>query len=164
MSDTLHLYAGGSNFVSEEGSVGLLCELAPDSPCLKRATTIYTPDELFGGADDSLKLAYPLVSKLLASAPIIEGLPILRIFEEDLLEQVSYILRTSHLDKWIASHGFSTCRFFSYSPWLDRLRQARQFSGTTYEIQAEIPMAQSSQAGRAFRRLWSSRTTPSEFL
>jgi hypothetical protein len=101
---------------------------------------------------------------LLASAPSIEGLSPFNIFEEDLLEQGSYIVQAFHLDRWISSHGFSTCRFISYSPWLDRLRQVRSVSGSTYALVADIPLIQTSRGSRVIRKLWKSRPTPSEFF
>ncbi len=164
MSKSLYLYAGDSDSTNATGIVGLLCEFAPDSPWLQGAERCYWPDEILGSADAALAVAYSLVSKLLQSAPVTEGLPLLSIFEEPLLEQVSYIVQAFHLDRWISSHGFSSCRFVSYSPWLDRLRQTRTVSGSSYVILADVPLLHTNLYGRAIRRLWSSRPAPSEFF
>jgi hypothetical protein len=164
MSKTLHLYASGSDLANVVGTVGLLCELAPDSPWLQNAERSYGPDEILGSADAALAVAYPVVCKLLQSAPSIEGLPILSILEETLLEQVSYIVQTFHLDRWISSGGFSICRFASYSPWLERLRQVKAFSASTYAIIGDVPLLQANRGARAMRKLWSSRPTLGEFF
>lgn len=164
MSRTLHLYAADSDLADAKGCVGLLCEFAPDSPLLRDVEESYSADEMLGSADEALKVAYVLVSKLLQSAPSIDGLPPLSIFEETLLEQVSCIVQAFHLDRWISSQRFSTCHFASYSPWLERLSEARAFSGSAYSLSAELPLLQRSRAVRAIGRLWRSRPTPSEFF
>jgi len=164
MSKTLHLYASDSDLANATGTVGLLCELASDSPWLQKAEHCYGPDEILGSADAALAVAYSLVWKLLQNTPSIEGLPILNILEETLLEQVSYIVQAFHLDRWISSRGFSTCRFASYSPWLERLRQVRAFSASTYALVADVPFLQTNRGTRAIRKLWKSRPTLPEFL
>ena len=97
MSKSLHLYTSDSDLTAATGTIGLLCEFAPDSPWLRATEHYYGPDEILGSVDAALPVAYSLVSKLLQSAPIIEGLPLLSIFEESLLEQMSYILQTFQL-------------------------------------------------------------------
>jgi len=164
MSENLHLYAGDSDLTDATGTVGLLCEFAPDSPWLQGAEHCYGPDEILGSVDAALTVAYSVASKLLQSAPIIEGLPLLSILEESLLEQLSYIVQAFHLDRWICSHRLSTCRFVSYSPWLDRLRQVRTVSGSTYALVADVRLLRTNRGSRAIRKLWHSRPTPSEFF
>src|SRR5438445_11953775 len=164
MSETLHLYARGSDLTDATGTVGLLCELPPDGSWLEKVELCYPPDVIFGSADAALTVAYSLVSKLLHSAPSIEGLPVLSIFEETLVEQMSCIIQAFHLDRWISSHGFSTCHFVSYSSWLERLRQVRAFSDSAYALSADVPLWQRSPSSRAIRRLWNSRAGASEFL
>ena len=126
MPRILHVYAGDGDLTDAVGTVGLLAEFAPDSPCLRAAKDCYRPEEILGSPDAALPVAYALVSKLLAKTPVIEGLPVLRVLEELMLEQLSYIVQAFHLDRWIASSKFAQCRFVSYSPWLDRLRQVRE--------------------------------------
>jgi hypothetical protein len=164
MSKILHLLGSDSNVSKLKGTVGLLCEFAPDSPCVQVPEQCYGPDQLLGSADAALQEVYPLVRKVLESAPSIEGFPPLSIFEESLLEQFSYILQTFQLDRWISQEGFTTCRFSTYSPWLDRLRDVQNFTGSEYEIVAELPVFQSSSQRRALRRLWSSRPHTAEFF
>jgi hypothetical protein len=164
MSKSLQLYASDSDLTNAAGAVGLLCEFAPDSPRFRGADHCYQPDEILGSVDAALTIAYSLSSKLLLNAPIIEGLPLLSIFEEPLLEQISYIVQAFDLDRWISSHGFSGCRFATYSPWLDRLRQVRTVSGSIYDLVADLPLLQTNPYSRAIRRLWNSRPVPSEFF
>ncbi|HEY3974977.1 MAG TPA: hypothetical protein VGM18_18365 [Candidatus Sulfotelmatobacter sp.] len=164
MAKTLHLYAGDSDPTYAVGTVGLLCEFAPDSPCLKAAEHYYGPDKMLGSVDAALPVAYALVSKLFQSSPIIDGLPVLKVFEELLLEQVSYIAQAFHLDRWIRAQSFEECKFVSYSPWLDRLLQVRKVTGSRYTVVADVPILQSHRGGRALRKLWDSRPTPAEFL
>ncbi len=164
MSETLHLYADGSDLADAKGAVGLLCEFAPDSPWLQKVELCYAPDEILGSAEAALTGAYSLVSKLLQIAPSIDGLPVLSIFEETLLEQMSCIVQAFHLDRWISSHGFSTCRFASYSPWLERLRHVRAMSGSAYALPADVPFLQRNATSRAIRRLWNSHPTAFEFF
>lgn len=163
MPKTIQLYASGSDFADASGTIGLLCEFAPDSPSLRRAEACYGPEELLGSADAALAAVYPLVSKLLASAPIIDELPLLHIFEESLLEQLSYIVRAFHLDRWITAQSFEACRFVSYSPWLDRLLQVRAITGSTYDLVAQVPLLETSRSARALRKLWDSRPALPEF-
>ena len=146
------------------GAVGLLYEFAPDSPQLRAAEHCHRPDEILGSVDEALPVAYSLVSKLLRSAPVIEGLPVLRVFEEPLLEQVSYIVQAFHLDHWIRAQGFDCCRFVSYSPWLDRLQQVRSLAGSCYALVADVPLLQTGRGGRALQRLWDSPPSPAEFF
>jgi hypothetical protein len=164
MSKSLHLYTRDSDLTGATGTVGLLCEFAPDSPCLQKLEQHYGPDEILGSVDAALPVAYALVSKLLQSAPIIEGLPVLSVFEELLLEQVSYMVQAFHLDRWICAEGFSTCRFDAYSPWLDRLQQVRSVTGSAYSLLADVPLVQSHRGARALQKLWDSRPAPAEFF
>jgi hypothetical protein len=162
MSSTLNIYASGSDLRRAVGTVGLLCEFAPDSPTLQKAERWYGPEQLLGSADAALAIAYPLVSKLLEIAPVIEGLPLFYIFEESMLEQVSYAVQAFHLNRWIDEHGFSTCRFLSYSPWLDRLLQVRQVQQSRYSLVSAATLLQTSTSARALRKLWESRPKPPE--
>lgn len=164
MSKTLHLCASDSDVSQLEGTAGLLCEFAPDSPCFKAPARCVGPDQLLGSVDGALKEVYPLVRRLLDSAPSVEGFPPLSIFEETLLEQLSYILQAFQLDRWISEERFATCRFSAYSPWLDRLRDVQTFTRSGYEIIAELPIFQSSSRGRALNRLWTSRPDAPELF
>jgi hypothetical protein len=164
MSKSLHLYTSDSDLTGATGTVGLLCEFAPDSPWLRATEHFYGPDEILGSVDAALPVAYSLVSKFLQSAPIIEGLPLLSIFEESLLEQVSYILQTFQLHRWICSQGFTSCRFVSYSPWLDRLLQVGSITGLPYTLTADVPFLETNRGWRTLQKLWSSRPTPSDLF
>ena len=164
MSKSLHLYTSDSDLTAATGTIGLLCEFAPDSPWLRATEHYYGPDEILGSVDAALPVAYSLVSKLLQSAPIIEGLPLLSIFEESLLEQMSYILQTFQLHRWICSQGFTSCRFVSYSPWLDRLLQVGSITGLPYALTADVPFLETNRGWRALQKLWSSRPTPSDLF
>ena len=164
MSKNLHLYTGDSDLTGATGIAGLLCEFAPDSAWLQTVDEHYGPDEILGSVDAALPVAHGLVSKLLQSAPVIEGLPVLSIFEELLLEQVSYMVQAFHLDDWIRAKGFTSCRFDSYSPWLDRLQQVRSVTGSSYSLLADVPLSQSHRGARALQKLWDSRPAPSEFF
>jgi hypothetical protein len=166
MSKNLHLYlyTGDSDLTGATGTVGLLCEFAPDSPRLQDTERHYGPDEILGSVDAALPVAYALVSKLLQSAPVIEGLPVLSVFEELLLEQVSYMVQAFQLDRWICAEGFSSCRFDAYSPWLDRLQQVRSVTGSAYSLLADVPVTQSHRGARALQKLWDSRPAPAEFF
>ena len=164
MSKSLDLYTSDSDLTGMAGTIGLLCEFAPDSPWLRATEHCYGPDEILGSVDAALPVAYSLVSKLLQSAPIIEGLPVLSIFEESLLEQVSYIIQTFQLHRWICSQGFTSCRFVSYSPWLDRLLLVGSITGFPYAITADVPFLQAIRGSRALQKLWSSRPAPADFF
>src|SRR5579864_594784 len=93
MSRILHLSVKDRDLSHVRGTVGLLCEVAADSPWIREAKTCYGPEQLLGSVDAALHSAYPLVTKLLEGAPRPEGFPALSIFEETLLEQLSYILQ-----------------------------------------------------------------------
>jgi len=162
MAETLNLYASGSDLNGATGTVGLLCEFAPDSPSLRNIGQCYRLDDLLGSADAALAEVYPLVGKLLRSAPVLDGLPFLYLFEEPLLEQLSYIKQAFHLDSWISERGFRGCRFVSYSPWLDRLLQVRKVTSSAYTLVSDVPLLQTNSSARAFRKLWNSRPKPPE--
>lgn len=164
MSETFHLYASGSDLTHVAGTVGLLCEFAPDSPWLQNVEHCYRAVDILGSADAALTVAYSLVSKLLQNTQSIEGLPILSILEETLLEQVSYIVQAFYLDHWISTHGFSRCRFASYSPWLERLSQVKAFNASAYDIVGYVPVLQKNRGVRAIHKLWRSRPTLPEFF
>ena len=164
MRRTLELWTKDSPLADIAGAVGLLCELAPDSPCLQKAECCFQAEELLGPPDGALSIAYSLVSKLLLSAPVVEGLPLLSIFEEEMLEQFSYIAQAFHLDEWITRQKFSACRFASYSAWLDRLRNVREITGSSYELAADVPALQSSRRGRLLQKLWEARSEPSQLF
>src|SRR5260221_5318662 len=153
MSKSLHLYTGDSNRTGATGTVGLLFEFAADSPWLQGVEHYYGPDEILGSIDDALPVAYSLVSRLLQSAPIIEGLPVMRVFEEMWLEQVSSIVQAFHLNRWICARGLSSCRFDCYSPLLDRLQQVRTVTGSYYAMMADVPLLQSPRSARSLRRI-----------
>ena len=93
MSKSLHLYTGDGAVTGTTGTVGLLCEFAPDSPWLLGIEDRHSPEELLGSVDAALPTAYSLVSKLLQSTPVIDGFRLMYIFEELLLEQFSHILQ-----------------------------------------------------------------------
>ena len=164
MSRILHLSARDRDLTKVRGTVGLLCEFAADSPWIREAKTWYGPEELLGSVDAALQSVYPLVTKLLEEAPKPEGFPPLSIYEETVLEQLSYILQAFHLDRWISERKFTICRFGSYSPWLDRLREVQKFTQSNYEIVAAVPIFQSSARSRAMKRLWTSRPSAQEFF
>ncbi len=164
MSNILHLYGAGSNLTAVTGDAGLLCEFAPDSPWIRRTESLYGPDEMLGSADSALMVAHSLVRKLLHAASAIDELPTLTIYEEPLLEQLSYIVQTFQLDRWIGSKGFSECRFESYSPWLDRLRQVRALTDSKYALIAGLPLAQGNWVYRSLGKLWKSPGRPSELF
>ncbi len=164
MSKILHLYAGDSALPGKAGSVGLLSEFAPDSPCLRAAEQCYRPEEILGSPDDALPVAYALVSKLLVNTPVIEGLPVLRVLEELMLEQVSYIVQAFHLDRWISSGDFAHCRFNAYSPWLDRLKRVREVTSSGYSLEADVPFMQSRSGARSLRKIWDAKASPSELF
>lgn len=162
MSKNLQLYTGDGAVTDTTGTVGLLCEFAPDSPWLRGIGDRHSPEELLGSVDAALPMAYSLVSKLLQSTPVIDGFRLMYIFEELLLEQFSHILQSLHLDRWIREQGYTSCRFVSYSPWLDRLQQVRSITGSDYALVAEVPLLQSSHGARWLQKLWESRPAPSE--
>ena len=164
MSNTLYLYSSDSKLGGVTGAVGLLCELAPDSPSLERASGLYKPSEMLGSADDALRVAYSLVSKLLRASPMIEGLPLLSVFEESLLEEFSRLAQAFYLDRWISERGFSTCRFVSPSPWNGHLRQVRAASLSTYELVADRSSVPDHPAIRALKRLRFAHPTRAEIL
>ena len=164
MSNSLSLYSSTSQLKGANGAAGLLCELAPDCPALETVGPRYSPDELLGSRDEALQIAHSVVSKLLGSAPVIEGLPLLSVFEEALLEEFSYIAQAFHLDQWIRTQGISTCRFISHSPWLDRLNQVRAITGSGYELAADASHLGKKSSVQAIRKLRSLRPTAWEIL
>lgn len=163
MSKTLDLSAGGSDLTQPTGTVGLLCEFASDSRSVQATGHGHGPRELLGSPDAALAVAYPLVAKLLQAAPVFDGFSPLGVFEETLLEQCSSIVQAFNLDRWISAGGFSRCRFASHTPWLDRLRGVQGVTGSTYEIDAHVPVLETGIKRRALQRLWKSRPTLSEF-
>lgn len=164
MSKIIYLLAKDSDLTKIQGTVGLLCEFAADSPGIIAAEHCYGPEELLGSVDGALHTVYPLVTKFLEGAPRLEGFPPLSVFEETVLEQLSYILQAFQLDRWISEGKFTICRFDSYSPWLDRLREVQKFTGSGYEIVADRPVLRSSAQNRAVKRLWNSRPGAQEFF
>jgi hypothetical protein len=164
MAKTLTLYGTDSDLSAVKGDAGMLCEFAPDSPWLKATERYYRPDELLGSADDALNIAHSVVSKLIEHLGAIAGISSLAILEEPLLEQVSYCAQTLHLDRWICSQGFSACRFDSYSPWLDRLRQIKKLTGSKYDLTASMPLGQANWLQRGIVDLRKSIRRPSEFF
>jgi hypothetical protein len=164
MPNILHLYGAGSDLTAATGHVGLLCEIAPDSRLLHGAQCCYRAEEMLGSQDTALKVAHSLVCKLIESVSTIEDLPTLTIFEEPLLEQLSYIVQTFRLDRWISSKGFTECRFASYSPWLERLRQVREVAESKYALIGDLPFGQWNWAYRAIAKFWQSVGRPSELI
>jgi hypothetical protein len=164
MSNTFSFYSSTSQLKGAKGAAGLLCELAPDSPALEDVEPRYGPGELLGSRDEALQIAHSVVSKLLRSAPVIEGLPLLSIFEEALLEEFSYIAQAFYLDRWIRTQRVSTCRFISHSPWLDRLRQVRAITGSGYELTADVSPLPKNSGVQVIRKLRSLRPTAWEIL
>jgi hypothetical protein len=164
MSKTLHLYSSDSELPGVTGSIGLLCELAPDSLSLRQASQRYEPEELLGSADQALRVAHQLVSKLLQASPPIDGLALLSVYEEPLLEEFGRLAQAFHLDRWIAERGFSTCRFHSHSPWSGRLRQVRSVRGSRYELLAGKAQVGGGPAMRTISKLWTAHPTSSEIL
>jgi hypothetical protein len=164
MSKSIHLLSKDSDLTQVKGAVGLLSEFAVDSPWIRGAETCYGPEELIGSVDAALHSVYPLVTKLLEGAPRPEGFPLLSIFEETLLEQLSYILQAFLLDRWISERKFTICRFGSYSPWLDRLREVQKLTQSGYQIVAELPVFQLNAQNRALKRLWTSHPGAQEFF
>jgi hypothetical protein len=117
---------------------------------------------MLGSADDALSIAHSVVSKFMAALAAIEDLPLLAVFEESLLEQVSYAVQAFHLDHWICSQGFSECCFDGYSLWLDRLQRVRGLSASNYRVIADVAFAESTWRRRGMGRLWKSRSRPGE--
>jgi hypothetical protein len=164
MPNILHLYGAGSDLTAATGHVGLLCEIARDSRWLRGAQYCYRADEMLDSQDAALKVAHSLVSKLIQGVSTIEDLPTLTIFEESLLEQLSYIVQTFRLDRWISSKGFTECRFASYSPWLDRLRRVREVTESKYALIGDLPFGHGNWAYRTVGKLWQSIGRPSELI
>jgi hypothetical protein len=164
MSQTLTLCGTSSDLTTISGPVGLLCELATDSPWLKGIEARYTPDELLGSADHALGVAHSVVSKLTEYVARFQGIPPLSTFEEPLLEQVSYNVQALHLDRWIRAQKISVCRFDSYSPWFDRLRQISALTGFGYELTARVPFGQTNWVERGIVDLGRSFGRPAELL
>lgn len=164
MSKTVYLLSGDSDLKGVSGSIGLLSELASDSLSIRGLPEYHGAAELLGSPDAALEIAYPLVTKFLQAAPAVEGFSPLQIFEETLLENISYISQALKLDQWISAREFSSCRFDSYSPWLLRLKNARAVTGSNYKIEEHLPILQSSRRGRAIQSLWTSWPRPREFF
>lgn len=164
MSKTAYLLSGDSDLQGVTGTVGLLCELAPDSPSLRGLDQCHRAQELLGSRDAALKIAHPLVMKILQSAPVVEGFSPLQIFEETLLEHVSSAYQTLTLHRWISDQDCSRCVFGSYSPWIKRLKNIHTVTGSKYRIEAKVPIWQSSSGSRAMAKLWTSRPRPREFF
>ena len=162
MPQTLNLYGTDSDLRTISGHAGMLCEFPQDSEWLKSAGHWYGPEEMLGTPDDALSVAHSVVSKLMAALSGAEELPVLSIFQESLLEQVSYAVQAIHLDRWISSQGFSECRFDCYSPWLSRLQRVRSSSGSSYHLIGAVPFTESTWVRRGMGGLWRSRNRPAE--
>ena len=162
MPKTLNLYGTDSDLSTIAGNVGMLCELPEDSEWLRGAEHWHGPEEMLGSPDDALRVAHTLVSKLMAALSDIQELPVLSIFEEALLEQVSYAVQAFHLDRWIRSHEFSECRFDCYSPWLGGLQTLQSLSESSYRLLGNVPFTESSWMRRGLVRLWKARSRPAE--
>lgn len=164
MSQSFNFYGTESRLTGLGRSAGFLCELAPDSPRTVGVEHCYWPQQLLGSPDEALKIADSVVSKILCRLSMAEGLPILGVVEEPLLEQVSYTVQALHLDRWIRSQGISACRFDSYSAWLDRLRQVRSLMGSDFDLGASVPFGQANWAQRGIVDLRKSVGRPSELF
>jgi|SRR4051794_1033437 hypothetical protein len=165
MAKTLHLLTPDTKFRKVDGPVGVLHEFASDSPWIRALShEWHTADELMGSPDQALEQVSPLVTKLLRAAPEIEGFSPVEIFEETLLEEFSYIVRACNLDRWISNHGLSTCRFDSYSPWANRLRNVRSVTGSAYQIDAKLRVMESDQRARTLAKLWMTKPGFREFF
>jgi len=164
MSRIFNFYGPESRLTAISGSAGFLCQLAPDSPRVSGVEHGYGPEELLGSADQALRTSSSLVSKIMQGLSMVGGLPILGTMEEPLLEQVSYSVQALHLDHWIRSQGISACRFDSYSPWIDRLRQVREVIGSAYELTANVPFGQANWIQRGIVDLRTSISRPSELF
>jgi hypothetical protein len=164
MSQPFNFFGTESRLTGLRGSAGFLCEMAPDSPCLRGVEHCYWPEELLGSADEALRVSASLVSKIMHGLSTVDRLPIMGTMEEPLLEQVSYSVQALHLDRWIRSRGISACQFDSYSPWLDRLRQVRKVIGCAYELTARVPFGQGSWVQRGIVDLRKSISRPSELF
>ncbi len=164
MPEILNLYGATSDPRAVKATAGMLCEFPEDSDWLSTAAPCHTPEELLGSADEALHVAHAMVSKLMAQVSMARELPILSIFEEPMLEQVSYAIQGFHLDRWICSQGFRECRFHGYSAWLDRLQQIRRLSRSNYRLTAEVPVTESSWMRRGMRKVWESHNSPGELF
>jgi hypothetical protein len=162
MAQTLHLYGTNSDLSTIRAGAGLLCELPADSAWRRGAENWYGPEDMLGSPDDALLIAHSLVSKLIAALCSIKDLPLLTIFEETLLEQVSQVVQAFHLDHWICSHGFTECQFAGYSPWLGRLQWVRSLSGSSYRLTGDVPFVESTWMRRGVGNVWKSRYRPAE--
>ena len=164
MSRTFNFYGTESRLTALTGLAGFLCELAPDSPCMRGVEQAHWPGELLGSADEALRISALLVSKIMQALSTVDGLPILGTMEEPLLEQVSCTVQALHLDHWIRSQGMSVCRFDSYSPWLNRLCHVREAIGSTYELKASGMFGQTNWIQRGIVDLRKSISRPSELF
>lgn len=162
MPETLNLYGTDSDLSAIAGNAGMLCEFPHDSEWLRAAEHWYGPEEMLGPPDGALRVAHSVVSKLMAALSALKELPVLTIFEEPLLEQVSYAVQAFDLDRWICARGFSECQFDGYSPWLDRLQKVRNLSGSNYRLTGNVPFTESSWMRRGVGRLWKARNRPGE--
>lgn len=162
MSRTLNLYGTTSDLSTISGNAGILCEFPEDSECLRAADHWHGPAEMLGSPDDALRVAHSVVSKMMAALAGVKELPALSVFEEPLLEQISYAAQAFHLDRWICSEAFSECRFDCYSPWLARLQAVKKVSDSSYRLAGDVPFTESSWMRRGAGKLWKSRNRPAE--
>lgn len=164
MPPVLNLYGTDSDLSTVAGDAGMLCEVPRDSQWLKGAEHCYGPEELLGSADEALVVAHSLVGKLIAALSAVKGLPVLTMFEEPLLEQVSYAVQALHLDRWICSQQFSECRFDCYSPWLNRLQEARRLNQSDYRFTGDATLTRSKWMRQGVSQLWRSRNRPADLF
>lgn len=163
MSHPFTFYGTRSRLTTAEKSSGFLIELAPDSSRVQGVEHCHWPHELLGSADDALRIANSVVSKLIEHVATVTQFR-LDTLEESLLEQVSYSVQALRLDHWISSRGISVCRFDSYSPWLSRLRQIQNLTASPYDLKDTVPFGQRNWIQRGLLDLRRSIGRPAELF
>jgi hypothetical protein len=118
---------------SINGKVLLAFEHAPDS----EVRLLY--DELLNMGsmphpDSDLREAHELSRKLLKDLPEFEGVRLLEVFEQIVVEELAATCEHLRLHDWIASQGFKSCRFTASSSLRDRLDRIQREVGHSYEI------------------------------
>jgi hypothetical protein len=136
-SENITLLTANDALAPVDGKSGSLVECASDAPWLPRDCVPVS--ELLGTWAEAKQKGAAVVAELLADEPEIEGVRHLYTLKEILIRASAQHQLMLHLDEWLRQNGIGRCEFRAYSPFAEALRQVREQTGSTYQLEAPPP-------------------------
>jgi hypothetical protein len=133
----LTIFSKHSKIEPCEHAVGFLCECAPDSSVFVTHSSPYTPEQMLGPLRDSEDAAALLSRKLCDDVVEFEGVNLLYVLEEQLIEELTLLARYMHLDRWIEANEFKFVRCPGAPEVIGRLSSLARLTGSHYELAGE---------------------------